>query len=57
VAQGKPIGARPPLRPKQVWSIPTKLQIAGRTRDWAMFNLAIDSTLRGCDVKVGERRT
>ena len=33
-----------------VWSIRTKLQIEGRTRDLAMFNLAIDSKLRGCDV-------
>ncbi len=38
------------LRPKHVWSIRTKLQIAKRTRDLAMFNLAIDSKLRGCDV-------
>ena len=39
-----------PLRPKHVWSIRTKLQIEGRARDLAMFNLAIDSKLRGCDV-------
>jgi integrase len=38
------------LRPKHVWSIRTKLQIDRRTRDLAMFNLAIDSKLRGCDV-------
>ena len=44
------IGAKPPLRPKHVWSIRSKLQIAGRTRDLAMFNLAIDSKLRKCDV-------
>jgi integrase len=37
-------------RPKHVWSIRTKLQIEGRVRDLAMFNLAIDSKLRGCDV-------
>jgi integrase len=43
-------GAKPPLRPKNVWSIRSKLQIEGRTRDLAMFNLAIDSKLRGCDV-------
>ena len=43
-------GAKPPLRPKHVWSIRTKLQIEGRVRDLAMFNLAIDSKLRGCDV-------
>jgi integrase len=48
--KGKLIGAKPPLRPKHVWSILTKLQIAGRIRDLAMFNLAIDSKLRGCDV-------
>jgi integrase len=47
---GKLTGAKPPLRPKHVWSIRTKLQIEGRTRDLAMFNLAIDSKLRGCDV-------
>ena len=45
--KGKLTGAKPPLRPKQVWS---KLQIEGRARDLAMFNLAIDSKLRGCDV-------
>ena len=48
--KGKPTGAKPPLRPKNVWSIRSKLQIEGRTRDLAMFNLAIDSKLRGCDV-------
>ena len=48
--KGKLIGAKPPLRPKHVWSIRAKLQIAGRIRDLAMFNLAIDSKLRGCDV-------
>jgi hypothetical protein len=48
--KGKLTGAKPPLRPKHVWSIRTKLQIQGRTRDLAMFNLAIDSKLRGCDV-------
>jgi len=48
--KGKLIGAKPPLRPKHVWSIRTKLQVEGHVRDWAMFNLAIDSKLRGCDV-------
>jgi len=48
--KGKLTGAKPPLRPKHVWSIRTKLQIKGRARDLAMFNLAIDSKLRGCDV-------
>jgi integrase len=48
--KAKLTGAKPPLRPKHVWSIRTKLQIEGRTRDLALFNLAIDSKLRGCDV-------
>ena len=48
--KGKLIGAKPPLRPKHVWSIRTKLQMEGRLRDLAMFNMAIDSKLRGCDV-------
>jgi integrase len=46
----KIIGARPPLQTKHVWSIRTKLQLDSKTRDLAMFNLAIDSKLRGCDV-------
>ena len=57
--KGKLMGAKPPLRPKHVWSIRTKLQIEGRARDLAIFNLAIDSKLRGCDVvaiRVGCRR-
>jgi hypothetical protein len=48
--KGKLIGAKPPLRPKHVWSIRTRLLVEERTRDLAMFNLAIDSKLRGCDV-------
>src|SRR5499425_1141987 len=48
--KGKLIGAKPPLRPKHVWSIRTRLLVEGRIRDMAMFNLAIDSKLRGCDV-------
>ena len=48
--KGKLIGAKPPLRPSHVWSIRTKLQMANRKRDLALFNLAIDSKLRGCDV-------
>jgi integrase len=48
--KGKLIGAKPPLLARHVWSIRTRLQIEGRTRDLAMFNLAIDSKLRGCDL-------
>ena len=48
--KGKLTGPKPPLRPKHVWSIRTRLQLDGRKRDLALFNLAIDSKLRGCDV-------
>ena len=48
--KGKLVGAKPPLRPSHVWSIRTKLQIERKKRDLALFNLAIDSKLRGCDV-------
>src|SRR3974390_3333372 len=48
--KGKLVGPKPPLRQSHVWSIRTKLQIEGRARDLDLFNLAIDSKLRGCDV-------
>ncbi|MBT7770902.1 MAG: tyrosine-type recombinase/integrase [Rhodospirillales bacterium] len=48
--KGKLIGQKPPLLLKHVWAIRTTLQLEGRTRDLALFNLAIDSKLRGCDV-------
>ena len=48
--KGKFTGPKPPLQPRHVWAIRTRLQLAGRVRDLALFNLAIDSKLRGCDV-------
>ncbi len=48
--KGKFIGPKPPLQPRHVWAIRTRLQLARRVRDLALFNLAIDSKLRGCDV-------
>ncbi len=36
--------------PKHDWAIRVRLEIAGRIRDLALFNLAIDSKLRGCDL-------
>src|SRR5215510_83806 len=48
--KGKLVGPKPPLRRSHVWSIRAKLQIERRVRDLALFNLAIDSKLRGCDV-------
>ena len=44
------IGQKRPLRPKDVWAIRARLQLGGRRRDLALFNLAIDSKLRGCDL-------
>ena len=48
--KGKLAGAKPPLSPKHVWAIRTRLQLLKRLRDLALFNLAIDSKLRGCDL-------
>ncbi len=48
--KGKLIGQKPPLRPKDVWAIRIHLQNAHAVRDLALFNLAIDSKLRGCDL-------
>ena len=48
--KGKLTGAKPPLSPKHVWAIRTRLQLLKRFRDLALFNLAIDSKLRGCDL-------
>lgn len=44
------LGQKPPLKPKEVWAIRIRLQIRGKRRDLALFNLAIDSKLRSCDL-------
>ena len=44
------VGAKLPLRPMHVWAIRVRLQIARRIRDLALFDIALDSKLRGCDV-------
>jgi integrase len=43
-------GQKRPLKPKDVWAIRVRLQLQQRARDLALFNLAIDSKLRGCDL-------
>jgi len=48
--KGKMIGQKPPLKPKDIWAIRIHLQNKHAVRDLAMFNLAIDSKLRGCDL-------
>jgi len=46
----KLVGQKPPLKPKDIWAIRINLRNAHAARDLAMFNLAIDSKLRGCDL-------
>ena len=46
----KLIGQKPPLKLKEIWAIRIRLQISNRIRDLALFNLAIDSKLRSCDL-------
>jgi integrase len=48
--KGRLVGQKLPLRLKEIWAIRIRLQLARRTRDLALFNLAIDSKLRGCDL-------
>lgn len=47
---GRVLGQKPPLKRKDIWAIRVWLQLEERTRDLALFNLAIDSKLRGCDL-------
>jgi len=48
--KGKLVGQKPPLKLKEVWAIRIRLELAHNLRDLALFNLAIDSKLRGCDL-------
>lgn len=48
--KGRIVGQKRPLMPKHVWAIRVRLELANRIRDLALFNLAIDSKLRGCDL-------
>ncbi|OQS11325.1 integrase [Chromobacterium violaceum] len=48
--KGKLVGQKPPLKLKDIWAIRIHLQNTHSMRDLAMFNLAIDSKLRGCDL-------
>ncbi len=55
--KGKLIGQKPPLKPQEIWAIRIRLQLSHRLRDLALFNLAIDSKLRACDLvrlKIGD---
>jgi hypothetical protein len=48
--KGKLVGQKTPLRLRDIWAIRVRLKIAERTRDLALFDLAIDSKLRVCDL-------
>ena len=48
--KGKLIGQKLPLKPEEVWSIRVRLDMAHKVRDLALFNLAVNSKLRGCDL-------
>ena len=48
--KGKLLGQKPPLKLKEIWAIRIRLQLNHRTRELALFDLAIDSKLRGCDL-------
>ena len=50
ITGGKLTGQKPALKTKEVWSIRARLELKHRVRDLALFNLAIDSKLRGCDL-------
>jgi len=48
--KGKLVGQKAPLKPKEIWAIRVRLHMSERTRDLALFNLAIDSKLRSCEL-------
>lgn len=48
--KGRLVGQKAPLKLKEIWAICIRLRLAGKVRDLALFNLAIDSKLRGCDL-------
>jgi integrase len=48
--KGKLVGQKPPLKLRDIWAIRIHLQLDKRVRDLALFNLAVDSKLRGCDL-------
>jgi hypothetical protein len=48
--KNKLVGQKLPLKLQQIWAILIRLELAGNVRDLALFNLAIDSKLRGCDL-------
>ena len=48
--KGKIVGQKAPFKPKDIWALRMRLQMENRVRELALFNLGIDSKLRGCDL-------
>ncbi|SMP67023.1 hypothetical protein SAMN06295970_11279 [Noviherbaspirillum suwonense] len=48
--KGRLVGQKAPLKLREIWAIRIRLRLAGKVRDLALFNLVIDSKLRGCDL-------
>ncbi|WP_428776522.1 tyrosine-type recombinase/integrase [Vibrio sp.] len=48
--KGKIVGQKPPLKIPEIWEIRIRLKLTNKIRDLALFNLALDSKLRGCDL-------
>jgi len=48
--KGKIVGQKAPFKLKKIWALRVRLQMKSRVRELALFNLAIDSKLRGCDL-------
>ena len=49
-SKGRLTGQKPPLKHREIWAIRTRLQMSSNARELAMFNLAINSKLRACDL-------
>ena len=48
--KGRIVGQKVPFKPKDIWALRVRLQMEGRLRELALFNLGVDSKLRGCDL-------
>ncbi len=48
--KGKIVGQKAPFKPKDIWALRVRFQMENRIRELALFNLGIDSKLRGCDL-------
>lgn len=48
--KGRIIGQKRPLQISRIWGILIRLELEGKVRDLALFNMALDSKLRGCDL-------